>query len=336
MNKYSYFVIIPLVTAILFSCGNKSRFQIDEKSETQSLQIIRFDSLLLTVDTSNLAASVKRYYSDHPEFLPYFAEQIMGANPNDTAEVTRLIALFRSNREFTKVNADVQKTFANTDSIQSNIAKAYQYINHYFPAIKTPPIYFFVSGFNRSIILEDDFVGIGLDLYLGSNYPKYADISYQYMLYNMRPVSIAPDLISALLFKHFQFDGNQERLLENMLYRGKIMYVLSVLMPDIAPNDIMGYTRFQWEWCRKYEDKIWNTIVGQKDIYSSDQLLINKYLNDAPFTATVSQESPGRLGTWVGWQIIQQYMDKNPDVTLQSLMKDFNYQLILNKSEYQP
>jgi hypothetical protein len=335
MSKIKIAIIAFLMVILASSCTNHKRFEI-KNSETEVLQLIRFDSLLLNADTSDLSPEVKRFYRDYPEFMPYFAEQVMGANPSDTAEVTRLIKAFRTNKEFEKVNAVVQKTFTNIDSIKSGISKAYQYLHHFFPEIKTPPAYFFVSGFNRSIILEDDFVGIGLDLYLGSNYPKYSEISYQYMVYNMRPVSIAPDLISALLFRHFQFDGGQERLLENMLYRGKVMYLLSVIIPDLAPNYIMGYSRFQWEWCRKYEEKIWNTIVGQKDLYSSDQLLMNKYLNDAPFTATVSQESPGRLGTWVGWQIIQSYMDKNSDITLQELMKTTDYQLILNKSEYQP
>lgn len=331
----SNFKIVFLLVVLVSSCSNNKRFEINNR-ETEALQLIRFDSLLLNADTSDLRTEVKRLYRDYPEFMPYFAEQIMGVNPADTAEVIQLIKAFRANKEFEKVNSDVQKTFTKTDSIKSEINIAYNYLHQYFPEIKTPPVYFFVSGFNRAVILEDNFVGVGLDLYLGSNYPKYEEFSYKYLIYNMRPASVAPDLISAILFRHFRFDGSQERLLENMLYRGKIMYLLSVVMPDVAPVDIIGYTRFQWEWSRKYEDKIWNTIVGQKDLYSTDQLLINKYLNDAPFTSPVSQESPGRLGTWIGWQIIQRYMDKNPDITLQQLMKTTDYQMILNKSEYQP
>jgi len=335
MSKFKIAIITLLMVILAISCSNNKRFEI-KNSETEVLQLIRFDSLLLHADTSDLSNEVKRFYRDYPEFMPYFAEQIMGVNPTDTLEVVRLIKAFRTNKEFEKVNADVRKTFENTDLIQSNIAIAYQYLNQYFPEIKTPPVYFFVSGFNRSIILEDEFVGIGLDMYLGNNYPKYEEITYKYMIYNMRPASIAPDLISAILFRHFKFDSDQERLLENMLYRGKVMYLLSVIMPEINPNDIMGYTRMQWEWCRKYEDKIWNTIVKQKDLYSTDQLLQNKYLNDAPFTSPVSQESPGRLGTWIGWQIIQSYMENNTDITLQKLMETTDYQQILNNSEYNP
>ncbi|MFZ4581767.1 MAG: hypothetical protein ACOYM7_03865, partial [Paludibacter sp.] len=321
MIKFKIAITSVLLMLITISCTNNKRFGLKNSEPENTLQLIRFDSLILHADTSVLNSEIHLLYTEYPEFMPYFAEQIMGVNPNDTVAVVRLIKAFRSNKAFEKVNADVQKTFQKIDTIKWDIETAYQYLHQYFPEIKTPPVYFFVSGFNRSIILEDKFVGVGLDLYLGANYPKYAEISYQYMVYNMRPASIAPDVISGILFKHFQFDAQQNRLLENMLYRGKVLYLLSVIMPNLKPNDIIGYSRFQWEWSRKYEDKIWNSIVGQKDLYSSDQLLINKYMNDAPFTATISQESPGRLGAWVGWQIIQTYMEENTDVSIQQLMK---------------
>lgn len=333
MIKKSIFTFIIL--SCLVACNKTKRLELTE-SITPSAKIIRFDSLILHADTSNLLQSVKEIYRAEPVFMPYYVENVMGSNPADTAETARLLGQFLANNSFKQVNKDVEKIFANTDTIVKNINLAYQYLNQYFPEMKTPQVYFFVSGFNTPIILEDQFVGIGLDLYLGSNYPSYRDMSYQYLLYNMRPSSIAPDLLSAMLFKHFRFDGQEERLLENMLYRGKIMYLLSLIMPQVPPHDIMGYSRFQWEWSRKYESKIWNSIVGQKDLYSTDIALINKYLNDAPFTATISQESPGRLGTWVGWQIISNYMNKNSDLSIEELMKTTDYQLILNKSEYAP
>ncbi len=333
MIKKSIYILILLTS--LVACNKAKRLELSE-AKPNVTNVIRFDSLLLHADSSNLLQSVKAMYKAAPEFMPYYVANVMGSNPTDTVEAARLLGLFLTNSSFKQVNKDVEKVFANADTIQANIDMAYQYLNQYFPEIKTPKVYFYVSGFNTPIILEDQFVGIGLDLYLGGNYPAYREMSYEYLLYNMRPASIAPDLLSAILFKHFTFDGTNERLLESMLYRGKIMYLLSLIMPQVPPHDIMGYTRFEWEWSRKYESKIWNSIVGQKDLYSTDLALINKYLNDAPFTATISQESPGRLGTWVGWQIIGEYMKNNPDVSIVQLMKLTDYQQILNKSEYQP
>ena len=47
------------------------------------------------------------------------------------------------------------------------------------------------------------------------------------------------------------------------------------------------------------------------------------------------KESPGRLGYWVGYQIVNQYM-KNEGVSLLDLMKNTNSQEILLKSKYKP
>jgi hypothetical protein len=59
-------------------------------------------------------------------------------------------------------------------------------------------------------------------------------------------------------------------------------------------------------------------------------------MNDAPFTSPVSQESPGRLGTFIGWQIVKGYMEKNDKLGLKDLMNEENFQKILENSGYRP
>ena len=77
-------------------------------------------------------------------------------------------------------------------------------------------------------------------------------------------------------------------------------------------------------------------IIEDKALFSSDMRLINSYLDEAPFTAPVSQDSPGRVGTWIGWQIVNSYMKKNNNVSLRQLANENNYQLLLQKSDYRP
>jgi hypothetical protein len=77
-------------------------------------------------------------------------------------------------------------------------------------------------------------------------------------------------------------------------------------------------------------------MLDHKDLFSSDSQLIHKYLNDAPFTAPISQDSPGRLGTWIGLQIIESYMQSHPEIDLPTLMRESNYQKILQNSGYRP
>ena len=48
------------------------------------------------------------------------------------------------------------------------------------------------------------------------------------------------------------------------------------------------------------------------------------------------QESPGRIGNWVGWKIVKKYMNKHSNVSLHELMSEKNAQQILSKSGYKP
>jgi uncharacterized protein YjaZ len=65
-------------------------------------------------------------------------------------------------------------------------------------------------------------------------------------------------------------------------------------------------------------------------------MVINSYLNDGPFTSEISQESPGRLGIWIGWRIIDSYMRNNKQVSLTALMANGDAQKILEQSQYKP
>ena len=268
--------------------------------------------------------------------MPEFVYNVLDTTAADTNAVSHEFYKFLADKNFIQVNKKTLQTFDDVSDIEKKISDAFTYIHFYFPEVKLPEIYFYVSGFNRAIMMNDKFIAVGTDLYLGSDYPAYKDYTYEYMLFNMRRECVATDLVSATLFRMFVMNSSEYRLLDNMLFRGKVMYLLSVFMPDEKPEYIMGYSEEQWKWTKKYEKQIWATVIDQKHLFSTDLQLIRKYMNDAPFTAPVSQESPGRLGTWLGWQIVESYMNKNPKVSLSDLMKDSNYQKMLEESGYRP
>jgi hypothetical protein len=185
-------------------------------------------------------------------------------------------------------------------------------------------------------MMNNKFIGMGTDFYLGSNFSFYKGLTYEYMVQNMRRECLATDLVSAALFRMFRMNSTENRLIDNMLFRGKVMYLMSVFMPDEKPEGIIGYSAEQLKWCNTNEKQLWATMIDQKHLFSTNMMLIRKYLNDAPFTAPISQESPGRLGTWVGMQIVKSYMQNNSTVTLRELMDENNYQKILENSDYRP
>ena len=337
MKKTSVHLMFLLGFILLFgSCSKSNRFKIDTDKNRVNVKIHRFDKDLLSIDTTNMKAGLKTLYARYPEFLPVFTDNILDTTTTDTAAIGKLFCKFLSDKTFAPVNKKVLQTFGDVSDIEKQVSDAYTYIHFYFPDVKLPEIYFYVSGFNRSIMITNKFIGLGTDLYLGSNYPAYKDYTYQYMLYNMRRECVAVDLVSTTLFRMFVMNSSEYRLLDNMLFRGKVIYLLSTFMPNEKPENIIGYTPEQWKWSKKYEKEIWAAIIDQKHLFSTDVQLIRKYMNDAPFTAPISQESPGRLGTWIGWQIVESYMKKNPKVSLTDLMNENNYQKMLEESGYRP
>lgn len=335
-KRNSTFILLGFTILILASCQKSSRFEIDTTRNRVDVKIHRFDKDLLSIDTTNTQKGVESLYKHYPEFIQNFTENILDTAVTDTTAVSNLIHQYLTDKTFAQLNKKTLETFNDISDIETKVSNAYTYMHYYFPNVKLPEIYFYVSGLNRAIMMNDKFIGIGTDFYLGNDFPMYKDLNYEYLIYNMRRECLATDLVSTTLFRMFVMDGQDYRLLDNMLFRGKVMYLLSVIMPDEKPEVLMGYTPEQWKWSEKYEKEIWASIIDKKHLFSTDLILIRKYMNEAPFTAPVSQESPGRLGSYMGWQIVKSYMEKNANVSLTDLMSDNNYQKMLENSGYRP
>jgi len=322
---------------LMAGCQHKREYY-PRTMDEQQVEIIRFDSALLAIRTEQSAEDVRALYADYPEFMPQYVEQSLGVAAEDTAYLIDALPLFVHDTlyGFDKTNATVQTTFADMRGIQQELALAFTRIHYLYPELYIPKIYTFVSGFNASILfLDEGDMAVGLDMYLGSDYPYYNQVVYNYQKQTMRKECIAGDVVSGYLFATFPYEGTKSRLIDNMLYRGKLMYVCSTLLNE-PRYEVMGYTKQQWQWCEKNERQVWNRIMDKRDLFKTEQLLLTSYLNDAPFTAEISQEAPPRLGTWIGWRIAENYMEHNPEVSLQELIANHDAEQILRNSYYKP
>jgi uncharacterized protein YjaZ len=81
---------------------------------------------------------------------------------------------------------------------------------------------------------------------------------------------------------------------------------------------------------------MWTYLAEHKMLFTTDRMSIKRFIDDGPYTATFSEESPARTGVWLGWQIVRSYMKKNKEMKLSDLMSNTDYQSILNQSGYQP
>lgn len=324
-----------LILMLLFSCQSKSRYSIDTEENKIEVKIARLDSALIHFDQHQPYPSALELYEKFPIFFPLYVRNVLDTISLDTLAVSQMLTAFADDDYFQTINRREDTVFRNVSDIEEELSDTYTYIHHYFSEIELPQIYLFVSGFNRSVLFADDMLGVGGDFYLGQDFAPYRSFTYDYLLANMTRKMFAIDVASAVLFRHFIFNGDKNRLIDHLLHRGKVLFLLKTFMPSRTSAEIIGYSPEQWAWAVKYEKQIWRSVIEQKHLFDTDNLLMKKYLNDAPFTSPISQDSPGRLGVFLGIRIMEEYV-KNNDVSLPELMQFSDYQAILSASKYNP
>ena len=334
MKKTIFYIIgVFLLTA----CHN-GRTYFPKDLESQPIDIVRFDNALMNVHDSTVAQDIRVLYDEYPEFMPLWVEDILGIPAADTAYLETALPQFLNDTlyGFKNTNAREQQIFADITGLEKSLSKAFSRIQWLYPDADIPSLYFFVSGFQTPVYFNDGLIGIGADMYLGSDYEYYNRVVYEYQKQTMRPECIPVDVVSAYLFRTLPYTSAKSRLLDQMMYRGKVMYLTAQIFDDLPPYEVMGWTKEQWEWCVRNERPIWHLVMDNRDLFKTESLVLTGYLNDGPFTSEVSQDSPGRLGIWLGWRIAESYMEHNETVTLQDLMAEGDAQKILEESYYKP
>jgi len=114
------------------------------------------------------------------------------------------------------------------------------------------------------------------------------------------------------------------------------LYAVNELLPETPDTIKYGYSQEQLKWCEDNEEKLWQFLLEQKLLFNKNPSEYIKFINDGVSTSGFPKEAPSRLGTFIGLKIVQAYMNKNSDVTLQQLMDMKDGGKLLIESGYKP
>lgn len=335
MIKRIFYILLYTVT--LTAC-HKGRTYFPKEIELQHIDIVRFDNALLNVQEETVKEDIRLLYDEYPVFMPLWVEDILGIPSTDTAYLEQQLPQFLNDTlyGFKETNKREKEMFADVKDLEEALSQAFARILYLYPETEIPTLYLFISGFQTPVYFGEDLIGIGGDMYLGSDYEYYNRVVYEYQKQTMRKECIPVDVISAFLFRTLPYTSTKSRLLDQMMYRGKVMYLTAQIFNNLPGYEVMGWTKEQWDWCVKHERDIWHLVMDKRDLFKTESLVLTSYLNDGPFTAEISQDSPGRLGIWIGWRIAESYMENHPEVTIRELMTEPDAQKILEESFYKP
>jgi len=333
-------VIYITIICFIFLCGctstEKSK-RIDISDINVNLKVYRFDQVLFSIPPDSIPVMIPSLEKDFGSFFEIFGVNIIQIGKSNFRDFGPLLQKFVSDYNMQIAYSETQRSYANVSEITNELTEGFKYYKYYFKQKNVPELYFFMGGFNQSVITSDNILGIGLEKYLGENCAFYSKLGLAgYQSYKMQREFIVPDCFRAIGWSEFPYTDSIDNLVSNMIYQGKIQYFMKNVLPDCPDTLLFGYTNKQWEWCTNNEHTMWAYLIDKKQLFTTSQMDIKRYIDEAPFTTTFPHESPGRTGVWIGWQIIHKYMEQHPEITLEQLMLDNDYQKIMNGSKYNP
>lgn len=322
MNKRIKFKIFSIFLILIFlSCSNR------DKNEVISTEAIPVNTVIERFD--------QQFYTTPPEKLedlkrdfPYLFPE---PNP-DSVWVNKM-----KNKDEQELFAETQKLYADFSREKEQLTSLFKQIKYYYPKFKEPKVITILTNvdYNNKVVLADSLLFISLDVFLGKDSEIYQDFP-EYIKQNYTKehmiVSVAEQFTELFLPP-----SNDKSFIARIIQEGKKLQMVQSFLPQVSSNEIIGYAPEHIVWANQSEEDIWKYFVENLIFYSTDPQLTSRFIEDAPFSKfylEFDKNSPGKIGSWFGWQIVQSYL-KNNEVTLQQML-DTDNEEIFKKSKYKP
>jgi gliding motility-associated lipoprotein GldB len=316
MKKYFAIVIIVFSLA---SCDKKSKVEKAVEEIPVALEVDRFDQAFFEANPNELPNLKAEYPFFFPEGTP------------DEVWIDKM-----QNNDWRALYAEVQKQFPDFNKQTSEIEELFKHFKYYFPETVMPKIYTVIAemDYNNKAIYANDKLIIALELYLGKSHKFYTFPDY--IKQNFEARQMMPDIVTSFAMRKIPLP-NEKTLLANMIYYGKELYLKDLMLPNYTDAEKIGYTPEQIVWSQDNESYIWRFFIDENLLFSTDAKLDSRFINLAPFSKfylEIDNESPGRIGQWIGWQIVRSFMENN-EVSFQDMLK-MDAKQIFEKSKYKP
>ncbi|WP_053992067.1 gliding motility lipoprotein GldB [Mangrovimonas sp. TPBH4] len=232
---------------------------------------------------------------------------------------------------------EVDKVYHDFGDVELDIEKLFQHLKYYDKTFTAPRVITLTSDvdYRNKTIVTDTIALIALDTYLGADHEFYSGIQ-KYIVQNMTKSQIVPDLANSYAEK-YSFQSQRKTLLDEMVYYGKLLYFKDKMIPFKTDAEKIGYLPEQLAWAQDNESYIWRYFIDKEMLYSTDTGMAGRFIAPAPFSKfylELDRESPGRLGQFIGWQIVRSYMEHN-DVDFMEMLQ-MEASEIFNNSKYKP
>jgi len=320
MKTLKYIIISLLLIVFFTRCNKKNKLTINTSNVVVKFDVQRFDQL---------------FYKVTPQSLPKLKLEFPYLFPIQDQDSVWLHKI--NNPDFKYLNKDSQKVFPNFNEQTEQLTNLFKHVKYYYPKFKAPNVVTLISelDFSHQVIYADSLLLISLDTYLGSNnkayagYPKYLSRSYDKKY-------LVTDVAKAISLKSVPKQDSRS-FISSCIQQGKLLYQSKAFTPALPDSVLLKYTSKQLNWANTNQEFIWKYFVENKMIFNKDRNLLNRFIYQAPFSKfylDLDQNTPGSIGSFIGYKIVKSYI-KNNKVSLRQMLATPN-EILFKESKYKP
>ena len=289
--------IVALIIAIS-ACSSSAGVENEIAQIEVNLAFDRFDQKFFNASEDDFYTLKKEYAYLFPEQYP---DSIWLKRQRDSLQVI--------------LQAEIETVFPSLTPFEKQLRPLLQHIKYYFPRPKDPKIVFLTNNvdYQNKTVYTDSLVLISVDTFLGSTNPLYEGIP-QYIVRDMDIAYLAAHLADEFAISVVPMPSDRS-FLGQMVYYGKKLYLKDILLPKTSDETKISYTTEELAWSKENERFIWQYFIENELLYKTQSTYFQRFIEPAPFSKfylEIDNESPGKIGQWLGWQIVRAYAEKNP------------------------
>lgn len=335
MTLKSIFLAV-LILPVVVSCSNDP-LDVDVSDVSVDIEFIDMDSVLVNANSNELISACKEYKSKIKDVYEYQMGHCwpIGNIPNQ--DLGDSIKAYLAHPYTIRLENRIDKKFGHKLELKAKIIDGFKHLKYHFPKKDMPrSVVFLNSGFAGSAISMEKDIAVGLDRYLGNEVDVIRELPpdefYAWIKEAMDRQFLERDVMASWIMTNIIEAPNGGSLVENIIYWGKINYLVEACYPEDNGNTIIRYSEEDYEWALENEASYWEYLVNQKLLFKLDDRTKMNMLKEGPFTPGLPEVGPDRLGQFLGWRMVQQYMANHDDISLSDLISK-NYNSILREYE---
>ena len=322
------FIYLILIIFSVFACKNEP-LKVDVSSVDYEIEILRIEQGFKTATNLDKITMVNSELAEKGKDLyAYYTSEMLHVGQPKQDSTPVFIQRFLEDSIMKIINQRIDTKFSDFSS--SNIVDMFKHLKYHIPnAILPAQIVTYNSTFTNGILSTSDMIGVGLEMYLGETDDIIQQVPFpEYFKRKMNADFMLADMAESWLSANVIENQSSESFISNLIYYGKLLYLVKAMLPEMKNHLVLRYSKAEYEWAEASEFNVWQYIVEQNWVYSEEMKLRIRYFKPAPTTVGI-EGSPSKLGQYLGWKIINDYMAKYPDVTVKDLIKEKNITKIL-------